>query len=61
MSNQNPKFKSAANEQVQGVRGNAEWKQPLKRHLNPETTKLEFVTILVRVLSGDAGDGFADL
>jgi hypothetical protein len=50
------KFKSAINADVKGVTDRGlDWRQPLKRHVNPETGQTEFVTILVRVLNGDAG------
>ncbi|KAJ3344485.1 hypothetical protein HDU91_000221, partial [Kappamyces sp. JEL0680] len=52
-----PKFKSAANENSK-EEGQKEWKQPLRRHINPDTQQVEFVTILVRVLSGDSEHDF---
>lgn len=50
-----PKFKSAMDSAVQGVDSSKVWKQPLKRHINYNTGKVEFVTILVRILNGEAG------
>jgi hypothetical protein len=49
------KFKTAADNNVKGVDEASGWKQPLRRHKNPTTGEVEFVTILVRVLSGDSG------
>lgn len=61
-NNRAKKFKNTANDKkVDGVtqrEGAPEWKQPLKRHVNPATGETEFVTILVRVLSGDAEHDF---
>jgi hypothetical protein len=52
------KFKSAADASASGVNQSKEWKQPLRRHINPNTQKVEFVTILVRVLNGEAEHDF---
>lgn len=57
-SNGPHKFKSAAQGGMRHVNTATEWKQPLKRHINPQTEKVEFVTILVRVLSGDSEHDF---
>jgi hypothetical protein len=52
------KFKSAAEVDASGVNKSGEWKQPLRRHINYNTQKVEFVTILVRVLNGEAEHDF---
>lgn len=49
------KFKSAAESAVKGVNAATGWKQPLKRQYDPKTGLLGAITILVRVLSGEAG------
>lgn len=62
-ANATNKFKTHANEtQIEGVSKSSgpEWKPPLRRHINPNSNQLEFVTILVRVLSGDAGNVLSD-
>jgi hypothetical protein len=49
------KFKSVISEVEEAV---STWKQPLRRHVNHDNGKIEFVTILVRVLNGDAEHDF---
>jgi hypothetical protein len=45
------KFKSA----VDLSKERSEWKQPLRRNINMKTGEVEFISILVNVVSGDTG------
>ena len=49
------KLKSAADKTVTGVNAASGWKQPLKRHLNRTTKEVEFISVLIRILNGEAG------
>ena len=49
------KLKSAADKEITGVNASNEWKQPLKRNLNRKTKVIEFISVTIRVLSGESG------
>ena len=49
------KLKSAVEKNVSGVNAASGWKQPLKRHLNRKTKEIEFISVLIRILNGEAG------
>ena len=49
------KLKSAADKEIIGVNASNEWKQPLRRNLNRKTKEIEFISVTIRVLSGESG------
>ncbi|KAH6568674.1 hypothetical protein BASA60_008539 [Batrachochytrium salamandrivorans] len=51
------RFKSAADTPVSQTMKTQEWRPPLQRHLNPQK-EVQFITIRVRVLNGDAEHDF---
>ena len=49
------KLKSAVEKNITGVNAAQGWKQPLRRHLNRNTKEIEFISVTIRILSGESG------